>query len=323
MNSVMNWLMQGEPWVVYRASIDLLGKSADAEELETIKTAIVAHPQILALLAEAQNWPGTVLSSHKSAQQTYHKLAFLADIGLTADDAAVAQICEKIMSRQSDEGPFQLPMNIPVHFGGSGQDEWSWALCDAPVVLYSLIRFGYGHDSRVKQAVDYLRTLIRDNGWPCTVAKNLGKFRGPGKKEDPCPYATLVMLKMLIALQDAAHSGEIVKGASALLDLWQNSRERHPYMFYMGTDFAKLKAPLIWYDLLHVLDILSAIPQIYSDPRFKEMADLLVSKGDADGRYVPESVYLPWKEWDFGQKKQPSRWITFLVLRIMKRLEER
>ena len=31
-------------------------------------------------------------------------------------------------------------------------------------------------------------------------------------------------------------------------------------MFFMGTDFRKLKVPLVWYDLLHVLDVLSSFP---------------------------------------------------------------
>jgi hypothetical protein len=34
----------------------------------------------------------------------------------------------------------------------------------------------------------------------------------------------------------------------------------------------------------------------------------------------PESVWQAWQDWEFGQKREPSRWVTFLVLRINKRL---
>jgi hypothetical protein len=31
-------------------------------------------------------------------------------------------------------------------------------------------------------------------------------------------------------------------------------------------------------------------------------------------------MYKPWKSWSFADKKNPSPWLTFLVLRIQKRL---
>jgi hypothetical protein len=47
------------------------------------------------------------------------------------------------------------------------------------------------------------------------------------------------------------------------------------------------------------------------------MMAILRSKADDEGRYTAESVYLAWKDWEFGQKKTPSRWVTFLALRIL------
>jgi hypothetical protein len=161
--------------------------------------------------------------------------------------------------------------------------------------------------------------LVRENGWPGVVSKELGKFRGPGRKDDPCPYATLVMLKMLSQFGQWTNSSEVHVGAESLLGLWEKSLELHPYMFYMGTDFRKLKAPFVWYDILHVLDVLSQFGWLRNDSRLKEMSYLVKSKANTEGRYTPESEWKAWKEWEFGQKKQPSRWLTFLVLRILLR----
>ncbi|NLG65461.1 MAG: hypothetical protein GX537_07625, partial [Actinobacteria bacterium] len=109
-------------------------------------------------------------------------------------------------------------------------------------------------------------------------------------------------------------------GAEALLTLWSESRSRHPYLFYMGTDFRKLKAPFVWYDLLHVLDVLSRFPWLVADPRLLEMVDVLLGKADGEGRFTPESVWTPWKDWEFGQKREPSRWVTLLAWRIVQRV---
>jgi hypothetical protein len=109
-------------------------------------------------------------------------------------------------------------------------------------------------------------------------------------------------------------------GAEALLSAWDRRREQHPYLFYMGTDFCKLKAPLVWYDILHVLDTLSHFEQLRQDPRLLAMAEIAAAKASPQGKFIPESVWAAWKDWDFGQKKEPSRWLTLLMHNILQRL---
>ncbi len=167
----------------------------------------------------------------------------------------------------------------------------------------------------------YLASIVHENGWHCVVSKELGKFRGPGRKDDPCPYATLAMLKMLSQFDEWKNSKETHVGAECLLGLWKKSLELHPYMFYMGTDFRKIEAPFVWYDILHVQEVLSQFSWLRNDSRMKEMTEIVRAKADNQGKYTPESEWKAWKDWDFGQKKQPSRWLTFLVLRMLRRVE--
>ena len=211
-------------------------------------------------------------------------------------------------------------MSIPVAFGGSGTEETAWMLCDAPTILYALIKMGYS-DDLTDNAVNFLAAKAFEHGWGCTGSDNLGNWRGPGRKSDPCPYATLIMIKLLL-LFDNTYSHEIAGGAECLLHLWEESRTLHPYIFYMGTDFRKLKLPFIWYDILHVTDVLSQIPDIAGDSRFLEMLETITCKS-IENRYTPESVYMPWKGWDFGQKKQPSEWMDFCIERIKNRVNSR
>jgi len=314
-SDVINWLLEGEPWVRLGTLQYLLNKSAADKAVMAAREELLEHPFILNLITELQGWPGLTISSHKSAGQLFHKLAFAAELGLRQDDPGMAQVITAVLAHQDPDGPFQLRSIVPVHFGGTGEESYSWALCDAPLVLYALARFGLSDHPAVQKGVQYLVNLTRENGWPCAVAREMGSFRGPGRKEDPCPFATLIMLRLLSAFPDLLDSPAARQGASSLLDLWEKRRERHPYIFYMGTDFCKLKYPLVWYDILHVTSVLSQFPWLAGDPRLAEMREIMRAKADALGRYTIESAWQVWKDQEFGQKKTPSRALTLQVLR--------
>jgi hypothetical protein len=321
MNAPIDWLLDGDPWVVYHTRRDLLGQSETQPEVRQARRAMLAHPLVQGLVHELQGWPGTVISSHKSAGQPFHKLTFLADLGLNTSDPGMGMIIDRVLEHQSAEGPFQLPTNVPIHFGGSGADTWAWALCDAPLIVYALANFGLQGDPRVKAAINHLVRFARQNGWPCAVSKELGRFRGPGNKEDPCPFATLAMVKMLSAIDEWCDSPECHAGSESLLNLWKDSLTQHPYIFYMGTDFRKLKVPFVWYDLMHVLDVLTCFARLKDNPRLQGMLEVMNSKMDGLGRFTIESVWMAWKDWEFGQKKTPSRWLTLMAWRVLNRVE--
>ncbi|MBI5302440.1 MAG: hypothetical protein HY868_09900 [Chloroflexi bacterium] len=320
MNALTDWLLEGSAWVQYRTRRDLLKQKEDHAAVIAARQAMLADLQVRGLVTQAAALSSTIINSHKSAGHPLHQLAFLADLGLRADDPGMDKIIARILKHQSAEGPFQVLMNIPKHFGGTGKDEWAWALCDAPTVVYALVKLGLGDDARTQRAIEHLTGLVRDNGFPCAVSQELGKFRGPGRKDDPCPYANLVMLKTLALNPRTRNSRASHIGAETLLALWAESKRQHPYVFYMGTDFRKLKAPLVWYDILHVLDVLTQFPWLRQDARLRAMAEVVRAQADEHGRFVPSSVWKAWEGWEFGQKKEPSRWVTLVAQRALKRI---
>lgn len=286
-----------------------------------LKKKMVEDERVNKLISELKDWPGERVSSHKSAQQLFHKLAFLADIGFTIDNNGISSIVKKILEHRDENGIPQLIMNIKPSYGGSGKDLWAWALCDAPIILYSLIKFGY-NDPTMDKAVKKLASFIRENGWGCNVSKELGKWRGPGRKSDPCPYATLIMIKLLLQYEDKFRP-EISLGCNALGKLWEDSVNSHPYIFYMGNDFRKLKLPFIWYDLLHVVEVLSQVRKNKMDKPLREMIKIIDEKTDYGNICIPESEYKSWKDWDFGQKKKHSEWMEFCIRRIFYRVTQK
>ncbi|MCJ7716735.1 MAG: hypothetical protein MUO54_09470 [Anaerolineales bacterium] len=313
------WLLNGSPWIEYRTRIDLLGQTKNAPEVIQAYHKSFALPQIQNLISELSEWPGPILKSHKKAGHFLHKLGFLAELGFRANEPGIKKIAQRILEHTSDEGPFQVMVNIKPGYGGTGEDQLAWMLCDAPLVTYALVKFGLNDYPAIQDSLGHLGSLQRASGWPCAVSPDVGKFRGPGHKADPCPYANLLMLKLLAQFPEK-HSDPVVKiGVETLLSLWDQRKERRPYLFAMGTDFTKLKAPLIWYDILHVTDVLSQITWALEDKRLQEMIEIVEKKAGQDGKFTAESIWMDWKTWEFGQKKEPSRWITLVAERMLKR----
>jgi hypothetical protein len=317
----VSWLLEGDPWTIYHTLRDISALSEDDPQVQAAHRAVLLHPFTARLLKDVSDWPVTALTNHKAAGHPIHLISLLADFGLSAGDPDLQPVIGQILESRSPEGPFCVKVNVPLHFGGSGTDQLAWALCDAPLVTSALIRFGLADHPAVQSALVYLLSLGRENGWPCAVSPEMGRFRGPGRKEDPCPYATLLMLKCLAFLPDQFDSLPARRGVETLLSQWQNSRERHPYLFYMGDDFRKLKAPLVWFDLLHILDVLSRFSWARQDERLLDMLAVLCAQADETGRFTPGSIWMVWKGWDFGQKKEPSRWLTALAWAILARFD--
>ena len=137
---LVKWLLESdEPWTRYRTLLDLLDRPEGDADVQATRAEMIAHPLIQALIAEAAAWPGYALKRHNDARHAIYKLSTLADFGVRAGDPGISASVKAVMAHQSPEGAFQTIVNIPKHFGGTGEDMWTWALCDAPTLLYALL----------------------------------------------------------------------------------------------------------------------------------------------------------------------------------------
>lgn len=318
---LQTWFSQAPEWLKYRISHDLPGFKTSEENVNDLKIVMRKHPLVQSSISRLKAWQTTPLKRHNDSDHPLHHLVFLSDLGFSyRDDPALLEVVNFILTNLEAHDMPTMLFNIPQGYGGTGEDQWAWMLCDAPLVLYALTKLGLGDNKKVLSARQELIELAFENGWPCKVSDALGKFRGPGRKSDPCPYATLLMVKLL-SINPQGHEEQALKtGADCLLSFWSERKQKKMYLFGMGSDFQKLKAPLIWFDLLHMLDVFSNIQNVKNDARLLEMNRILTEKSDPNGKYTAESIYLPWKNWEFGQKKTPSWWITFLAVRIQERL---
>jgi len=306
-----------ESWLQYAIRVNLLDESK--ADLSSLRDEALQDKKIQAYLNDISDFHSMLVSNHKNPELPIRKLIFLLDIGFDTDIPEIQNAIDQLMSHKDKSGIYQSLTNIPKHFGGTGTDILGWCLCDAPLLLMAMLKANVDYQQYIKQGVDFLVALNQPHGFACSVSEELGKFRGPGRKDDPCPYATLVMLNLMSDIDEYKGSGIAINGIKSILDLWENSLERHPYMFYMGTDFRKLKAPAMWYDIVSVTDCLGKYESAKNDNRFLEMVGMIKSKQDENGLFTPESIYTKCKGWDFGQKKTPSPYLTYLCQRIFQR----
>ena len=309
-----------DDWLKYAIRLNLTHEPKDS--LVEIRNAALADSRIKRYLSDIANFHETLVTNHKNPDLPIQKLLFLLDLGFDTEVPEIKAAIDQILQHREEHGIYQSMTNVPKHYGGTGEDVFSWCLCDAPLLLLALLKMGVDYRQYIKPGVDHLVSLFHDNGFPCAVSPELGKFRGPGKKDDPCPYATLIMTDLLSYIPEYRDSPVATSSVKVLLNLWENSLNQHPYMFFMGTDFRKMKAPSCWYDIVSVAGVLSKYQFVRDDQCFLEMINHIKGKQDKDGLFTPESAYQKLKDWDFGQKKVPSPYLTYLCYLIFKRLEE-
>jgi hypothetical protein len=236
--------------------------------------------------------------------KAYWDLFFLADIGLSVSDLGLDSFAEEIFRYQSREGAFTIPPNV--------QDNY---FCMSAILLSSLAKMGYRDDPRV---IKYIRLVLNsrcyDGGWHCYDD-------GSGSLEmESCPMDNLNVLMLLGQYPQYRQNGLLDSALDLLLEHWDSRVQgKQLHGFGVGKRFRSLQYPAVKYGILRVLDVLSLFPYAINKRAFQSMLDLVHSKA-VNGRYFAESTDIVYTDFDFGQTAEPSRWITFLVGRVEKRV---
>jgi hypothetical protein len=315
------WLLeQADPWVVLNTRRDLLGQRDDAPEVKRALYQLKKDPRVNELLEEVKVWPPRLpLGRAYDPKDSLWKLSILADFGLTREDKRVAQVSEKIFANQATA---PAPSGF-LHGGFDHTKSWDKKpyVCISHVMTYALARFGYLGDQRLEKAYDYLTSWQRlDGGWHPTEACLAGNER----ENDPsCPFGTVNVLRAIAVHPKLKESKIAAKGVAHILNVWERRAEPYrPVGFGMGSTFDRLQYPFVQHQLLKTVDTLSNFSVALSDKRFAEMLARVASKVTADGFYKAEGINKPYAEFDFGQKKTSSPWITFIVARAVHRHEQ-
>lgn len=313
-------LAADEPWVVLNTRLDLLGQNEEDGEVRAAYVALKKDERVGELLDEVKIWPQPQrLGRAYDPKDSLWKLSTLADFGLRRDDKRVAAVAEKVFDNQAAE---PAPPGF-LHGGFDHTKSWDKRpyICISHVMTYALARFGYLGDARLERAYEYIEAWQRkDGGWHPTEACQAGRER----EDDPsCPFGTVNVLRAVAANPAMRESGAARRGVEHVLNLWERREEPYrPVGFGMGSTFNRLQYPFVQHQLLKTVDTLSNFPAALADGRFGEMLDTVVEKQKEDGMFKPEGVNKPYAEFDFGQKKASSPWLSFLVARAYLRHEQ-
>jgi hypothetical protein len=310
-----DWLFGGDPWVVYRTLTDLMDTEEDDRRVLTARKSVLEHKLIKRILDKrnVSGYWGVPKDLHTwwpKKDTTFWVLGILGDFGLRVEDEELVKATEYVFSVQQERGGF-LGFDPALPYD-----------CHTAIITESLVKVGLLSDRRVQRAYNWLlRRQRHDGGWWC---KNTGQIGGPREKEPSCAMATMFVLGALAQNPRLRNSEVALRGVDFLFGCWEN-RGKMKYAGHdsqVGTEWEKLKYPFTDYKILKFLDVLSQFEYANQRLQESEMVNLLLSKRDNQGRFVPESIVKVWSDFDFGQKDKPSRWITLLALRVAKRIRK-
>ncbi|MFC1932058.1 hypothetical protein ACFLXU_00270 [Chloroflexota bacterium] len=300
---VINWLLEGPDWLKYAVELQLLDLKPDLQValrdisivrvVDRLKSNEVGIPAL-----------GTGKVHYTDTGKAYWDLFFLADIGLTAEDLKLSTEIERVFNLQSPDGTFLTGREVMPNY-----------FCMSAILISSAAKMGYRSDPRLQK---YIQAILNsqglDGGWHC-YNSDLEML-----DIDSCPMDNLNILMLLGQYEEYRTDPRFNGGIDLLLEHWnERNQRRQLYGFGIGRRFSSLSYPAVKYGVLRVLDVLSLFPYAVGKRGFQSMLDFVCQKS-SDGKYFAESIHTAYADFDFGQMEEPSRWLTFLVNRIEKRV---
>jgi hypothetical protein len=302
---IIDWLRDGPVWIKYAVDRYLLDSQPDVHP-------VLKDPVITEIVARLKNdirglpaVPSGYMSSDEY-QTPYWDLFFLADVGLKAADLRLIKEIDEFLGTQSASGTFMTEAGMdPAYF------------CKSAILLASIVRLGYQDDVHVKKFIRMLLSLQRlDGGWYCNPDHNAGNIF---QHEPSCPQDNLNILLLLGQYEQYRHDSRCHGAIDLLLRHWEMRNKRVQIVYFgVGRRYRSLQYPATRYGILRVLDALSLFPYSFQKATFHNMLDFVHSKA-VDGKY---SVEIPSYYTDLERQDQPNRWLTFLMTRIDKRVND-
>ena len=305
------WLMEGEPWIRYRALVDILDGRLDDAEVRRVREETLEHPVVASIVDELRATGPTSRSLEDcyNPEEPIWKLWLLANMGLLWTDLGLPDDFWNTL--------FELQSREDAGFRFSPGDRRALTCLSANTV-YTLFCLGFMGDARLDRAYhQLLLTQGSDGGWHCD---NLPGEEGLSREAESCPFATVNVLQAFSVHPYIRYTGHPDAGVDFLLSHYERRGEPYrPEGWGIGSDWHKLCFPHANYGMLKFADVLSCFRAAHADPRFHQLLHSLSEKQDEGGRFTAESVYPGLEKRGLADLGKPSRWITLIAFRTLKR----
>jgi hypothetical protein len=327
--SVLDWLLEpADPGVRYLALRDLV--KADTQELSVAKKA--AHEQgpiatVLANMDKAGFWVQPGAGYYPKYTSSVWSLCLLAQLGASVDmDERIGTACVYML----DHG-----LTKHGHFTVNGLPSGT-ADCLQGNLCYALLDLGC-KDPRLDKAFEWMARSVTGEGIAPMTEKNAevryyaGKcgpvFACGSNDKKPCAWGGISVMQAFNKLPAVTRTPLIDRAINTGVDFLFSvdpAKADYPsgYAPKPSGNWWKFGFPVFYVqDILHNVEALVRLGY-GKDPRLANALQLIHYKQDAHGRWLMEYDYTG-KTWvDFGPKKQPNKWVTLRVLRVLNMVEQ-
>ncbi len=324
--NTINWLLEEEnPGVRYLALRDLLELPADDPELMAAREKAHRDGPIATILDAMHQdgyWvePGSgYLPKYRS---TVWSIILLGQLGTSIDqDPRIQVACHYLMEHAFNE---------TGQFSSNGSPSGTID-CLQGNLCAALLDLGY-EDLRLDSAFEWMARTVTGEGLTSLQDKKAPLRYYAGKcgpvfacgtnNSLPCAWgAAKVMLafsKLPVSqrtplVEDAIQQGiEFLLGVDPLDATYPSGWNAKP-----SGNWWKFGFPVFYVtDILQVVEALAGLG-MGADLRLKNALEFIHNKQNQDGRWLLEYDYSG-KTWcDFGIKKQPNKWVTYRVLKVL------
>ena len=339
--SPINWLLEEtNPSVRYFTLRDILEKSENDPQVTAAQKAIPTS-KIVAKIMSKQHaegyWQDPTRPYQPKFKSSFWQIMILSQLGMDKKDEQVRKACEFIFKFQLDEGGFYAGSSIQQLLAEYERrqkkgrelqmppDEWARQAyyqqqmsCLTGNMSAALIRIGYKNDPRLQNALEWLvKIQMKDGGWQCPY------WPAHAKDKHSCFMGTICALEAFSEIPKQDQPREIRKtveeGAEFMLMHRLFKADHHNYRVIKEA-WLKLGFPWFYnYNILRGLDLLTKLDYT-KDERLADAVEVLMQKRRKDGTWVLETAPVGRMHTNIEAKGKPSKWITLIALRTLKRL---
>jgi hypothetical protein len=311
-------------WLVLR---DLFRRPAHDPELEELGLQRENDPlvtEILALQAVDGSWPAGVPAPGAAGGERIYRTAFalvrLGYLGFNGGHPSISRAAEYLFSQQLPDGSWPLGKYDSKADGGEipARERYSMIPLQTAFPLRGLAACGFACDPRAERAYDWLLAQrLPDGAWPTGVSAGVyggvGGYRRLAHSRWGCRSNTTGAL-ICLALHSERRKEEPARKAIDHL-LGRETREAQA----IGCEVARLTGAemprgfltyFARFDLGLILDLCARVEISKEDLR---VADLLSYLTSLRGKYGL---------WEYRERPQISRWLTFDLMRSMAWLDK-
>lgn len=301
--TVIDWLMEGDPAIRWQVQRDLLGEPPKVFEAEQARVAEEGWgARLLAEQDPEGSWAGGIYTPKFTS--THYTLLALRRLGLPPGHPAALKACRHL---------FESPPLVNIGEGFPTSDKHQADICVVGMTLNIMAWFGVDDERVHMMARHLIGNRMADEGWNCR------HWRGATHSSF---HSTCSVLEGLLTYQRAYPKSDLpLEGAQAagreffLIHRLYKSHRTGEVVKEQMTRFPYL--PQWNYDFLKGLDYFqdAGAP---TDERASDAIELLLSRRDGEGRWPQYRSQSGKFFFILESPSKPSRGNTLRALRVLK-----